>query len=68
MNRFELMRYERGLTQQEVAEGAGVSRPTVMRLEQLREPKPTVRVAKALADFYGMTVAEFLGLDERSVA
>lgn len=60
LNRFERLRYERGLTQQEVADGAGISRGTVMRLEQLRNAKPTAHVANALARFYGLTVSELL--------
>jgi DNA-binding XRE family transcriptional regulator len=63
MNRLEQFRYERGLTQQEVASGAGISRQTVVSLEQRAEPKPSVVVAGKLAEFYGLTVSELLGLD-----
>lgn len=68
MNRFEQLRYERNLTQEQVAAGAGISRGTVLRLEQLREPKPTAKVANALAAFYGITVAELLGIDDKAAA
>jgi len=64
MNRFELLRYERGLTRGEVKAGTGLAYPTLKALEESDDPKPTAPVAKALADFYGMPVAEFLGLVE----
>jgi transcriptional regulator with XRE-family HTH domain len=71
MNRFEHLRYERGLTQQQVADGAGISRGTVIRLEQSRYPKPTATVANALADFYGLPITDLMPLDpdhDRQVA
>lgn len=61
MNRRELLRYERGLTATEVCQSANVSRPTLASFE--RGEMVTAPVAKALADFYGLTVAELLGLD-----
>lgn len=67
MNRFEELRYERGLTQQQVADGAGISRGTVIRLERSRRPKPTAGVAKALAEFYEITLGDLLPVD-RGVA
>jgi len=63
MNVFERLRYEKGLTQREVAVGAGISRATVIRLEQLREPKPSVPVARALAVFYEVPLADLLPTD-----
>lgn len=63
LNRFERLRYERGLTQQQVADGAGISRATVISLERARRPKPTARTANALADFYEITVSELLSGD-----
>lgn len=62
MNRFELLRYERGLTQGEVAEGSGIPVRTVRSLEGATD-RPSAPTAKALADFYGMSVAELLGID-----
>lgn len=61
MNRYERFRVERGLTQVAVAEGAGVSRGTVIRLERAAQPWPSGPVAKALADFYEISVTELLG-------
>jgi transcriptional regulator with XRE-family HTH domain len=68
MNRFEQLRYEKGLTQQQVADGAGISRGTVIRLEQIRDPKPTAVVANALADFYGVPLTDLMPADSREAA
>jgi transcriptional regulator with XRE-family HTH domain len=61
MNRFKALRYERGLTIIEVARGAQVSRPTLYDLEREGAELPSAPIAKKLADFYGLTVAELLG-------
>lgn len=66
MNRFERLRFERKLTQQELADGAGISRGTVIRLEQMRNPKPTQAVANALADYYEITLDELLAVEPDS--
>jgi len=63
MNRFERIRFERGYTRKQVQHGAGISYPTIVRLET-GVNKPTAPIAKALADFYGMTVQELLGLED----
>lgn len=69
MNRYELLRYERGLTRNEVAEQSGVPLRTVRALENGQSNRPSAPTAKALADFYGITVAELLGIDhEETVA
>lgn len=68
MNQLKLMRYERGLTQQDVATGAGVTQATLSRLER-GHGCPGAATAKALADFYGVPVAAVLGLaTEREAA
>lgn len=59
MNRFRKLRYEHGLTISELARGSGVSRPTLARLEE-DNTVPTAPVAKALADYYLMTVEQLL--------
>lgn len=65
MNRFLLLRVQRGLTQEQVAEKSGLSRQTISRLEQGAEPNgPTI---KRLADAYGLKV-ERLMLDKESAA
>lgn len=67
MNRLELLRYERGLTRRDVSEGSGVPERTVRHVER-EAHRPSPKTAKALADFYEITVAELLGVDERSAA
>lgn len=62
MNAFERLRFERGLTLREVSEGSGVSMSTVIRIEG--DQKPGAATVKALAGFYGVSVAELLGLEE----
>lgn len=52
MNALVALRYQRGLTQQEVADGAGIGRHTLHRLESGDVARPQARVVKALADFY----------------
>lgn len=65
MNRFERMRYEKGLAIVDVAEGSGLTRQTVRAVEGLAEGEhPIAPTAKALADFYDVSVADLLGLSE----
>lgn len=63
MNRLKLLRYERGADLGEVAEATGLTRQTLGRLERGDTTHPSAATAKALADFYGMTVAELLGVE-----
>ena len=67
MNRFERLRFEHGMTQREVSEGSGVSLSTVIRLERGAR-KAGAGTAKALADFYGISVAELLDSDTEATA
>lgn len=64
MNRYELLRFERGLTQADVADASGVPLSTIRYLESQADVKPTAPTVKALADFYELPVAEFLGLKD----
>jgi transcriptional regulator with XRE-family HTH domain len=57
---LELKRYELGLTQVEVAERAGLSQASVSQAETGAHLSP--KTAKALADLYGISVAEVLGV------
>ena len=68
MNRLRLLRYERGLELAEVAASIGVNRQTLGRLERGDTAQPSAQTAKRLAEFYGMSIAELLGVDERSAA
>lgn len=66
MNRLTLLRYERGLTQQEVSAGSGVPLPTIKRLETGDTVRPSAPTAKALADFYEISVADLLGIEKQA--
>jgi transcriptional regulator with XRE-family HTH domain len=59
MNRFELARYEAGLTIAQAAERASVSIRTIRRAER-GEDAPTAPVVKALADAYEKPVVWLL--------
>jgi transcriptional regulator with XRE-family HTH domain len=57
-------RFNRGLTIKDVVEKTGVSKTTLIRLEQGAIPQ--ARTAKAIADLYGMAVTDIwpVGSDE----
>lgn len=66
MTRLRLLRFQRGLTQTEVAATVGISR---VWLSALETGKADIRdlnapIAKALADFYDITVESLLGLEQ----
>lgn len=63
MNRYKLLRYEKGLTLTDVANGSGVPARTIRALEAAPNPTPSAPTAKALAEFYRLSMAEFLGVD-----
>lgn len=63
MNRYERLRYEKGATIGDVAKATGRARSTLRELETSDDPRPSAPTAKALADFYGISVAELLGLE-----
>lgn len=61
MNNAKLLRFERGLTSEAVAAGAGISKTTLRAIEAGRDVSaPQV---KAVADFYEVTAAVLLGLE-----
>lgn len=66
MNRYRYIRSANGKTLREVAEGAGVSERTLARIENGQEPSPAV--AGKLAQFYGITLAELLGVEDPTEA
>lgn len=68
MNRWELARYRAGLSQQDAAERAGVSRFTIDRLERGTTKRPQAPVTRKLADTYGVSVDFLLSLDEKEAA
>lgn len=63
MNRLKELQKERKITQQELAEIAGVSKRTIQYWEngenQIKPDK-----AKKLADFFGVSIAHLLGYDD----
>jgi DNA-binding XRE family transcriptional regulator len=63
--RLRLARRARGLSQQQVAEMAGVSRQAISLWES-GEHDPSLRVAFALARALGMTIEELFGPGERA--
>lgn len=68
MNRFQLARYEAGLTIAQAAEQAVVSIRTIRRAEDEQTERPTAPVVKALAETYGKPVAWLLDADSQAVA
>ena len=65
-NRLRLARRARGLSQQQVAEMAGVSRQAISAVES-GASDPSLRVAIALCRALGMTVEELFGTDDSVV-
>lgn len=61
MNWLVKLRYERGLTQGEVAEGSGVSRGT-LHLIETRDAMPSAPIARKLADYFSLTVEQLVEL------
>jgi transcriptional regulator with XRE-family HTH domain len=64
MNRFLMLRYEKGLTRAEVAIGSGVTAQTLKRLENDDTDTPSAPTVKKLADYYEVPVADLLGLKD----
>ena len=58
---ISLMRYERGLTKEQVAKAIGVSRPTYDKIEA-GENELTVSQAKALASMLRISIEDLLGM------
>ena len=67
MTRLRLLRYERGVEMAEVASSVGINRQTLGRLER-GTTKPSASTAKALADYYEVTVADLLGVEDPKAA
>ena len=56
-NRIEALRKERGLTQQDLAREMGVSRQTIISLENGKY-NPSILLAHSIAAFFGRTIEE----------
>jgi HTH-type transcriptional repressor of puuD len=59
-------REERGLTQTQLADRAGISHSTISTIENGRS-SPTLFTVCALADALGLSVHEYIGPDEKPV-
>lgn len=68
MNRFELARYEAGLTITDAARRANVSERTIRRAEDQGTEQPTAPIVMALAKAYDKTVAWLLDAETDSKA
>ena len=64
-NRLEEMRTRKGLTQQELADLAGVSRQTIISLERGRY-NPSITLAFRLARLFGVTVEDLFIYSEEN--
>jgi len=64
-NRLREMREKYGLTQEEVAVHAGVSRQTIISLEKGKY-NPSITLAYRLSKLFNMTIEELFLLDEGS--
>lgn len=62
--RLRELRKNAGLTQQKLANKAGISLSTLTSLEQGREGEPTWKTVRLLAKALGVSVAEFETPDE----
>jgi DNA-binding XRE family transcriptional regulator len=61
MNPVRLLRFRAGLSQQKAAVGAGITRQTLSAVEGGDEP--SAKVARALAEYYGVGVEHILGIE-----
>lgn len=64
-NRLEEMRARKGLTQQDLADLAGVSRQTIISLERGRY-NPSITLAFRLARLFGVTVEDLFIYSEEN--
>src|SRR5918992_5565509 len=62
--RVKELRRGRGLTLEDLAERAGVSRAMISKVER-GEKNPTLVVAAKVAEGLGVTISELLGVEER---
>jgi transcriptional regulator with XRE-family HTH domain len=63
-SRVKELRKRRGLTLEEFAERSGVSRAMISKLER-GEKNPTLVVATKLAEGFGVTLSQLVGMEER---
>ena len=63
-NRIQDLRKEKGLTQQGLAEKLGVSRQTIISLENGKY-NPSISLAYKLAKVFGLTIEDVFIFDEK---
>ncbi|MBE6976975.1 MAG: helix-turn-helix transcriptional regulator [Ruminococcaceae bacterium] len=66
-NRIEQIRKERGILQEELAKGLGVSRQTISSLERGRY-NPSILLAHNIAVYFGMTIEDIFIFEEAEQA
>lgn len=60
--RLKILREQKGLTQEKLAEAVGVSRSTIGGYEApSKEREPDFEIVRRLADFFGVTVDYLVG-------
>lgn len=64
-NRLREMREKKGMTQEELASHAGVSRQTIISLEKGRY-NPSITLAYSLSKLFSMSIEDLFLLNERS--
>ncbi len=65
-NRIEALRKEKGMTQQALAERLGVSRQTIISLENGRY-NPSIGLAHSVAKLFGLTIEDVFLFEEEEV-
>ena len=65
-NKIENIRKEQGILQDEMAKALGVSRQTIMSLENGRY-NPSIMLAYKIAKYFGMTIEEVFVFEEEEL-
>lgn len=59
--RLRLMRKQRALTSQEVANAVGMTQSHLCAMERGQTDNPRLNILRGLAEYYGLTVSELVG-------
>ncbi len=62
--RLRLLRAEKKVSLQVVADAVGISKPHVWELEKGKTQNPSLELLKSFADFYGVTLDQLAGLED----
>lgn len=63
MNILKSIRYEKGLSQEQVAKACGISRATVNKIESKRSGNISVDTLEKICEFYGKSITDVLEVD-----